>query len=356
MCDWLKKLQYESADARRGPWRGGFPTVADGKVVEHPADRRIGPVRDGLRRRLSDDPPDGQAGRGPVRRVPAGPHPVAPVPDDPAVRGGRTRRTSPPHSGRSWSGRSDPSAAGGNLRTDHTAWAVVAVRAVLPGRGRSMTECARCAARVRPYNVPTPEVTRPPDPARVDGLSPSMTTETRPSPRPRCRRLMGVRVAGTGQLRPRRRRHQRPPAPAARLRLRLDRQADRHPRAPPRPAAPGHQRPVPSRRRSGLHRQGRGRARRTSTCSSSAPSRRTCRSRRRRAWCRTGSGSSAPAIEVEAACAGFMYALITGGRLRRLPGRATWPSSSAATATRASSTRTTSRPTRSSATGPGRCS
>ncbi|HVK11088.1 MAG TPA: hypothetical protein VM597_20130 [Gemmataceae bacterium] len=36
MCDWLKKLQYESTDARRGPWRGGFPTVADGKVVSTP--------------------------------------------------------------------------------------------------------------------------------------------------------------------------------------------------------------------------------------------------------------------------------------------------------------------------------
>ena len=36
MCDWLKKLQYESVDARRGPWRGGFPTVADGKVVSTP--------------------------------------------------------------------------------------------------------------------------------------------------------------------------------------------------------------------------------------------------------------------------------------------------------------------------------
>ena len=59
---------------------------------------------------------------------------------------------------------------------------------------------------------------------------------------------MGVRVLGTGQLRPRRRRHQRPPAPAPRVRLRLDRQADRHPRTPARPAAPGDQRPVPSRR------------------------------------------------------------------------------------------------------------
>lgn len=53
-----------------------------------------------------------------------------------------------------------------------------------------------------PYNVPSPQVARPFVPARVDGLTSSMTTDPRPSPRPRCRRLMGVRVAGTGSYVP----------------------------------------------------------------------------------------------------------------------------------------------------------
>jgi len=34
MCDWLRKLQYEHQDGPRAFWRGGFPTVADGKVVQ----------------------------------------------------------------------------------------------------------------------------------------------------------------------------------------------------------------------------------------------------------------------------------------------------------------------------------
>ncbi len=34
MADWLKKLQYETADTRRANWRGGFPTVVDGKQVQ----------------------------------------------------------------------------------------------------------------------------------------------------------------------------------------------------------------------------------------------------------------------------------------------------------------------------------
>jgi hypothetical protein len=34
MCDWLRKLQYENPDRQRAYWRGGFPAVADGKVVQ----------------------------------------------------------------------------------------------------------------------------------------------------------------------------------------------------------------------------------------------------------------------------------------------------------------------------------
>lgn len=36
MIDWLRKLQYEGADRARAAWRGGFPTVADGKVAHTP--------------------------------------------------------------------------------------------------------------------------------------------------------------------------------------------------------------------------------------------------------------------------------------------------------------------------------
>ena len=33
MADWVAKLQYEGSDRQRAAWRGGFPVVADGKIV-----------------------------------------------------------------------------------------------------------------------------------------------------------------------------------------------------------------------------------------------------------------------------------------------------------------------------------
>jgi hypothetical protein len=36
MTDWLCQLQYDSPDRSRAAWRGGFPGVADGKVVQSP--------------------------------------------------------------------------------------------------------------------------------------------------------------------------------------------------------------------------------------------------------------------------------------------------------------------------------
>jgi hypothetical protein len=36
MADWLRKLQYDGADRSRTAWRGGFPTVAEGKVSQTP--------------------------------------------------------------------------------------------------------------------------------------------------------------------------------------------------------------------------------------------------------------------------------------------------------------------------------
>ena len=163
---------------------------------------------------------------------------------------------------------------------------VSAPRALLPA-------CARAADDALPQAVVVHE-------RRTSPVAPPALPQSDGRAHPRHR-----------QLRPRRRRHQRPPAPALRLRLRLDRQAHRHPRTPPRPAAPGHQRPVP-RGGPALHRQRRRQARATSTCSSWPPSRPTCRSPRPPAWSRTGSSCRCAAIEVEAACAGFMYALITG--------------------------------------------
>jgi hypothetical protein len=34
MTDWLRKLQYQNPERQRALWRGGFPTVADGKVLQ----------------------------------------------------------------------------------------------------------------------------------------------------------------------------------------------------------------------------------------------------------------------------------------------------------------------------------
>ncbi|HKB03854.1 MAG TPA: hypothetical protein VKD90_16645 [Gemmataceae bacterium] len=42
MCDWLRQLQYDSQDRARALWRGGFPAVADGKVVQSPPTAEAG--------------------------------------------------------------------------------------------------------------------------------------------------------------------------------------------------------------------------------------------------------------------------------------------------------------------------
>jgi 3-oxoacyl-[acyl-carrier-protein] synthase III len=55
----------------------------------------------------------------------------------------------------------------------------------------------------RPYNERTPNGTpAPPAPAWPDPVAPDPTMEFRPSPRPKCRRLMGVRLLGTGSYVP----------------------------------------------------------------------------------------------------------------------------------------------------------
>jgi 3-oxoacyl-[acyl-carrier-protein] synthase III len=61
----------------------------------------------------------------------------------------------------------------------------------LPGVGRS-------------YNEKTPSGTAPPaaEPTWTDSAVPDPAMELRPSPRPKCRRLMGVRIAGTGSYVP----------------------------------------------------------------------------------------------------------------------------------------------------------
>jgi 3-oxoacyl-[acyl-carrier-protein] synthase-3 len=55
----------------------------------------------------------------------------------------------------------------------------------------------------RPYNERTPNGNpAPAAPAWPDPVAPDPTMEFRPSPRPKCRRLMGVRVLGTGSYVP----------------------------------------------------------------------------------------------------------------------------------------------------------
>jgi 3-oxoacyl-[acyl-carrier-protein] synthase III len=55
----------------------------------------------------------------------------------------------------------------------------------------------------RPYNERTPNSTPAPVvPPWPDAAAPDPTMEFRPSPRPKCRRLMGVRVVGTGSYVP----------------------------------------------------------------------------------------------------------------------------------------------------------
>jgi hypothetical protein len=36
MVDWVRKLQYDGADRQHAMWRGGFMTVADGRVTQSP--------------------------------------------------------------------------------------------------------------------------------------------------------------------------------------------------------------------------------------------------------------------------------------------------------------------------------
>ena len=138
-----------------------------------------------------------------------------------------------------------------------------------------------------------------------------MSEERTPLPRPRCRSLMGVRILGTGSY-----------VPDAvvtndHLQQRFGFDSDWIVK---RTGILERRHALPHQATSDLcheaavrcHRQRRRQAVATSTWWCWPPSRRTCRSPRRPAWCRTDCSCSAAAIEVEAACAGFMYALITG--------------------------------------------
>lgn len=126
MADWLKKLQYDTTDARRAAWRGGFPAAAEGKLVTAP------PTADTALYAL------GFADACRMIRGMAKP--------DPARYDGyrlaltrslqflttlQYRPDSTQHFSAAFQpyleGAFLPSVAGGNLRTEHTAWAVAAL-------------------------------------------------------------------------------------------------------------------------------------------------------------------------------------------------------------------------------------
>jgi hypothetical protein len=125
MCDWLKKLQYESVDARRGLWRGGFPTVADGKVVSTPptADTALYAMgfADACRMIRHMEKPDGARYDGYRLALSRALQFMTTLQFVSANTTHFADGFQPFLVGAFLS-----SSAGGNLRTDHTAWAVVA--------------------------------------------------------------------------------------------------------------------------------------------------------------------------------------------------------------------------------------
>ena len=149
--------------------------------------------------------------------------------------------------------------------------------------------------------------------SRPFGVEPivAMTTERPSPPRPRCRSLTGVRVLGTGSYVPdavvtNDHLHQRLGFDSDWIVKRTGILERRH--ALPHQATSDlcHEAAQP------LHRAGRRQAARHRPACCWPPSRRTCRSRPRPAWCRIGCRLNCPAVDMQAACAGFMYALITG--------------------------------------------
>lgn len=126
MADWLRKLQYDGADRPRAAWRGGFPAVVDGKVAQTPptvetASQAMA-LADACRLIRHMDRPD--AGRYDQYRAAAG---RALQFVTTLQYGEENTQHFAAHFRPALVGAFHPSAADGNLRTDHTAAAVAAL-------------------------------------------------------------------------------------------------------------------------------------------------------------------------------------------------------------------------------------
>ena len=126
MIDWLRKLQYDGADRARASWRGGFPTVADGKVSQTPPTIETASyamaLADACRMIRQMDRPD------------AGRYDEYQSAQARALQfvttlqyGEESTQHFAAHFRPALVGAFHPSAADGNLRTDHTAAAVAAL-------------------------------------------------------------------------------------------------------------------------------------------------------------------------------------------------------------------------------------
>lgn len=126
MADWLSKLQYDGADRPRAVWRGGFPTVADGKVAQTPPTVETAlyalALADACRMIRQMDRPD--AGRYDQYRAALGRalQFVATL-----QYGDENTQHFAAHFRPALVGAFHPSAADGTLRADHTAVAVAAL-------------------------------------------------------------------------------------------------------------------------------------------------------------------------------------------------------------------------------------
>ena len=126
MADWLRKLQYDGADRPRAAWRGGFPTVTDGKVSQTPPTIETASyamaLADGCRMIRQMDRPD--TGRYDRYRVAL----AAALQFVTTLQyGEENTQHFAAHFRPALVGAFHPSGADGNLRTDHTAAAVAAL-------------------------------------------------------------------------------------------------------------------------------------------------------------------------------------------------------------------------------------
>lgn len=126
MADWLRKLQYDGSDRPRAAWRGGFPAVVDGQVAQTPPTIETASyamaLADACRLIRQMDRPD--ASRYDQYRAALG---RALQFVTTLQYGEENTQHFAAHFRPALVGAFHPSAADGNLRTDHTAAAVAAL-------------------------------------------------------------------------------------------------------------------------------------------------------------------------------------------------------------------------------------